>query len=181
MLSFKRALVVSKKLCYDRGAHPSSLPYESNLACMKVILLRDVAKIGRKGTVLEVPDGYAQNQLIPKKFAEAATPVNLKKISAVQLSSANSSKQEEDLFAAAVSALQETPLELTAGQVNAQGHLFKAIHESDIVAAAKARGLTLQPAQIKIPAHIKSLGEHTIELKRGASMKECIVIITKAT
>ena len=47
---------------------------------MKVILLR-WAKIGRRYTVVEVPDGYALNKLIPKKkMAEQASPANLKKI-----------------------------------------------------------------------------------------------------
>lgn len=147
---------------------------------MKVILLRDVAKIGKKGTVLEVPDGYAQNQLIPKKWAEAATATNLKKISAAQLTVANSSKQEDELFAAAASSLEATPLSLVAGQANAQGHLFKAIHESDIVEAAKARGLYLLSSQIKILAPIKALGDHTIVLKRGTTTKERIITITKA-
>ena len=47
---------------------------------MKVILLRDVAKIGRRFEIVEVPDGYALNKLIPKKDAEAATPANVKRI-----------------------------------------------------------------------------------------------------
>ena len=46
---------------------------------MKVILLRDVARLGRKGTVADVPTGYAMNQLIPSKSAAPATPENLKK------------------------------------------------------------------------------------------------------
>ena len=39
---------------------------------MKVILLQDVAKIGRRSEVVEVPDGYAQNKLIPKGMAQPA-------------------------------------------------------------------------------------------------------------
>ncbi|MEK7130946.1 MAG: bL9 family ribosomal protein, partial [Patescibacteria group bacterium] len=41
---------------------------------MKVILLRDVAGIGRKGEVKNVSDGYAGNFLLPKKLAQVATP-----------------------------------------------------------------------------------------------------------
>jgi peptidylprolyl isomerase len=47
---------------------------------MKVILLQDVAKIGKRFEVANVPDGYALNQLIPKRMAEPATPANMKKI-----------------------------------------------------------------------------------------------------
>ena len=47
---------------------------------MKVILLKDVAKIGRRHEVAEVPDGYALNMLIPKGLAKAGTPENIKKL-----------------------------------------------------------------------------------------------------
>jgi large subunit ribosomal protein L9 len=147
---------------------------------MKVILLRDVAKIGRRFEVVEVPDGYAQNQLIPKKLAETATPANLKKVTALKETASLHHKLEDDQFAAAVKAIEERPLALEAGQVNAQGHLFKAIHEADIVAAAKARGVVLLGGQIQIKSPIKSLGRHEIVLKHGSVSKVCFVDINKA-
>src|SRR6202007_1161915 len=47
---------------------------------MKVILLDDVAKVGRRGDVRDVSDGYARNFLIPKKLALSATQGNLKNL-----------------------------------------------------------------------------------------------------
>src|SRR5437870_13868268 len=47
---------------------------------MKVILLDDVTKVGRRGEVREVSDGYARNFLIPKKLALSATAGNLKNL-----------------------------------------------------------------------------------------------------
>jgi ribosomal protein L9 len=47
---------------------------------MKVILLRDVAKIGKRFAIVDVPDGYALNKLIPSKDAEPATTNNIKRI-----------------------------------------------------------------------------------------------------
>lgn len=146
---------------------------------MKVILLRDVAKIGRKGQVVQVPDGYALNQLIPKKMAEAATEVNLKKIASLNASTSLHDQQLSDQFAAAVAAFAKGPLMITAGQVNDQGHLFKAIHEADIVAAAKQVGVTVLPAQILIMSPIKSLGTHEILLKKGSAEHRCVVEIVK--
>lgn len=147
---------------------------------MKVILLRDVAKIGRRHEVVEVPDGYALNQLIPKKWAEAATPANLKKVTAQKAVTNLHHKLEDDQFASAVSILSASPLKVVAGQVNEQGHLFKAIHETDIVAAAKSHGAVLMPQQVQIASPLKSLGEHSITLKHKGVSKVVTVEISKA-
>src|SRR5215813_8812337 len=47
---------------------------------MKVILLDDVTKVGRRGEVRDVSDGYARNYLIPKRLALSATAGNLKNL-----------------------------------------------------------------------------------------------------
>ena len=44
---------------------------------MKVILMEDVKSLGKKGTIVNVSDGYARNMLIPKKLGVPATPKNL--------------------------------------------------------------------------------------------------------
>ena len=44
---------------------------------MKVILLQDVKPLGKKGEVVKVSDGYARNNIIPKKLGVEATPKNL--------------------------------------------------------------------------------------------------------
>lgn len=155
-------------------------PANGVIPTMKVILLRDVARIGRRGQIVEVPDGYAQNQLIPKKLAETATAVNLKKATALSASKVQHDVSEQEQFMAAVAKLSAEPLVLTAAQVNEQGHLFQAIHEREIIAAAKAKEAVLQPGQVLIALPIKSLGEHEITLKRGATSKTVLINVTKA-
>ena len=50
------------------------------MSSMRIILLQDVKKVGQRGSVVTVADGYAQNVLLPKKLATPATPENLKRI-----------------------------------------------------------------------------------------------------
>ncbi|MEY2665702.1 MAG: hypothetical protein RLZZ480_807 [Candidatus Parcubacteria bacterium] len=146
---------------------------------MKVILLRDVAKIGRRGQVVELPDGYAQNQLIPKKWAEPATPVNLKRIANLDATTKAHKAAEQTEFATAVAELTKNRLVLK-GDANAQGHMFKAVHEDDIVAAASLAGVRLEKRAVYIASPIKSLGKHTIELRHGAEKAQCeIEVISK--
>jgi large subunit ribosomal protein L9 len=147
---------------------------------MKVILLRDVAKIGRRSEIVDLPDGYALNQLIPKKWAEPATQANMKKIATMKATASLHDKLEDDQFKVAVSALQASALQIEGGQANDQGHLFKAVHESDIITAAKGKGVVILSSQISIKTPIKSLGNHEIVLKRGTVTHTCVVEVIKA-
>lgn len=145
---------------------------------MKVILLQDVAKIGRRFSVVEVPDGYAINQLIPKKMAEPATAVNLKKIEKRQADTTASKEANEARFDAAVAALTAEAL-LVAAEANEQEHLFQAVHEADVVTAAKEKGIDIDAAMLKIAAPIKSLGTHEIELVIGSKKKTITIEVVK--
>ena len=145
---------------------------------MKVILTRDVAKIGRKNQIVEVPDGYAQNKLIPTKSALPATPANLKRLQAQNAGIAASKDAKEEAFLKAVATLKEKELTITA-DANEQGHLFKAIHEKDIVDAAKSVAVTLDVSAIKISNHIKSIGQHEISLVHGKHTISYTITIAK--
>jgi large subunit ribosomal protein L9 len=145
---------------------------------MKVILLRDVAKIGRRNDIVELPDGYALNQLIPKKWAEPATAANIKKITAQK--AANNAHDEADKvrFESAVTALQTETLAVEAGPDD-NGHLFKAVREEDIIAAAALKAIVLDKAWVVVAKPIKALGTHEIVLKRGAKSVTCMIEIIK--
>jgi len=131
---------------------------------MKVILLRDVAKIGKRFSIVEVPDGFALNKLIPSKDAEPASPANVKRVlekhkqtAAGALLQVNGIKGIHETFAT-------DPL-LILMEANAQGHLFQSVHVSDIVKAAKEKGVVIPEGVVKIEAPIKSVGTHEVKLE----------------
>jgi large subunit ribosomal protein L9 len=146
---------------------------------MKVILLQDVAKIGRRHEVVDVPNGYAANKLIPKKLAEPATPANLKKIEKVQATKAGAAAETEAMFTAAKEALQAEPLTIPA-EMNEKEHLFKAVDASDIVEAAAAKGIVVTPQMIVFPEVIKTAGEHTVTLQAGPHNALFTINVVKA-
>ena len=145
---------------------------------MKVILLQDVAKIGRRHQVVEVPNGYAMNQLIPSKKAEPATPANMKKISKVHADIAANTSTIEAEFKTAKDALAAEPL-VIATDMNEQEHLFQAVNAADVVTAAAARGITLTPAMVVFPEVVKSAGEHTVTLQHGAHSAPFTISVVK--
>lgn len=144
---------------------------------MKVILLQDVAKIGRKHAIVNVPDGYGQNQLIPKGLAKPATPENLKLIERAQASKTAAASATEAKFFATKRALEGQTIVLS-GRKHNNGHLFAAIKPEEVVAAAAAAGIEIDPAMIKIDTIIKTVGEHSIGLVHGSHRSEFVINIT---
>ena len=138
---------------------------------MKVILLRDVAKLGKRFSVVEVPNGYALNQLIPKGMVEAATAENLKRVGARMEKQQSTKVSNESDFGAALAALQATPVTL-AVQANAQGHLFKGVKATDIAAAAATAGHAIPVDSIILIEPIKSLGAHQVSARLGTARGE---------
>ena len=136
---------------------------------MKVILLKDVAKVGLKSEIKEVANGYAQNFLIQRGLAEAATT---KKIALAQKHAAlRSAQQEADVstLEAGLAKLKGEGLVIRA-TANEKEHLFEAVSAEVIAAHLKdVIGVAVETAQIIIAEPIKELGEHTIKVQVGAT------------
>ncbi len=142
---------------------------------MKVILLQDVAKIGKKHAVVDVPDGYGLNQLIPRKMAKPATPENLKAAlheADIKKTSAASSLEKYEKTKAA---LNGKVISIPAPNKNQQGHLFAAIQKGQVIEALAKAGVVADPAMVELPRAIKESGEHEINLKHGAHHSSFII------
>jgi large subunit ribosomal protein L9 len=146
---------------------------------MRVILLRDVAKIGRRFEVREVPSGHAQNFLIPQKLAIAATPDALRKLEVEMKKKTIMTDRHDSDFASSLQVLTESGIELSL-PANEQGHLFKGVHASDIVKHLALKGLRIEEKEIVLPHPLKEIGEHAVILKSGQKTGEIIVRITRA-
>jgi large subunit ribosomal protein L9 len=133
---------------------------------MKVILTQDVAKLGRRHSIVTVPDGRGLNQLIPQGLALPATPENLKRIAFQKAKAADVAALDQRQFAAAVAILHDTVPTITA-KANQQGHLFEAIKPAQIAEALKAAGITLAVEHIATPTPVKSVGSHMVHLMNG--------------
>ncbi|MFT5849526.1 MAG: large subunit ribosomal protein L9 [Patiriisocius sp.] len=134
---------------------------------MKVILLQDVAKIGRRFDIVEVPSGYGLNKLIPQGMAKQASPENIKAINAQSAKTEADRAAIDATFTEALAAIKETALEI-AVEANEEGRMFQALKTDEILAAIKtATGKELLTSQLVIKTPIKEVGEHTLEFVSG--------------
>ena len=132
---------------------------------MKVVLLQDVKKLGKKGDVLEVAEGYARNFLMPQKLAGQATKDTLNQLQQQKTATADRQKrqtEEAKLLAAQLAAI-EVKIVAKAGE---GGRLFGAITTKDVADAAKAQhGVELDRRKMEFPDPIKNLGGANVFIK----------------
>lgn len=134
---------------------------------MKVILLKDVPRIGRKHQIKDVPDGHAHNFLIPRKLAERATPDAIKRIEAHDAKLALGRAESDQAFKDALKRASEAAAALSAG-ANKEGGLYKAVTVKEILAAFKEKGVVFEEHDMHIETPIKTLGAHTVRVSHGA-------------
>jgi len=132
---------------------------------MKVVLLKNVSKVGKRFDVKEVADGFALNHLIPRGEAKAATANVLKQVEAEKAKINAEMKIKENLIAKNLKEISQAVVTIK-GRANDKGALFAGLHKDVIVSALKEQTrLDIDPEFIVIEKPIKDLGEHEIEVK----------------
>lgn len=150
---------------------------------MKVLLWNDVEKLGRRGEIVEVKDGYARNYLIPRRLASKPTPSMYKEF---ELEKRRQNKLEAKLIAGA-SQVAERLGQIASVSIevntNDEGHLYGSVTPTMIAEALKDQQLKVEPKSIEIAEPIKQVGtfEVTINLHREVKPKLKVwVLSTKA-
>ena len=132
---------------------------------MIVILLQDEKKLGKKGDVVEVSEGYARNYVLPKKIGVEATSKNLNDL---KLQNANADKvaleQLNDAKAlAAVLAEKTVEVKMKAGE---GGRAFGSVSSKEIAAECKVQhGIEIDKKKIVLPEALKNFGMYEVNVK----------------
>ncbi len=147
---------------------------------MKVILLQDVKKIGNKGDVINVADGYGRNYLLPRKLAMEATGKNLQTLK-VQKNKQEAEKEREISKAKKIAEeLAKKPI-LIKTKAGEKGRLFGSVTSMEIASALEAQTkLKIDKRKIDLPEPIKTLGKHTVKIKLHPKVHSEFNIIVEA-
>ena len=131
---------------------------------MKVLLCEDVKKLGWLGDIVDVPEGYARNYLLPQRLAKVATEGNIKSIAQEKAKRSEQRLQERRRLEKAAQAVNGAEA-VVAAKANEQGVLFGSITESMIAANLRAQSFEVADEIVKLPEHIKQVGRHEVTLK----------------
>lgn len=144
---------------------------------MKVILLKDIPKVGNRYDVKDFAQGYAQNVLLSKGLAELATPQALARLEAKKAGLNKKKEEESRLFSELIASIDNKKVTIHA-KANEKGHLFKAVSARDVAQAIEsATGIQIEEHSIIIADHIKELGSHMVTIKKGDKKGGCEIIV----
>ncbi|MDQ3645639.1 MAG: 50S ribosomal protein L9 [Actinomycetota bacterium] len=143
---------------------------------MKVILAGDVEKLGQKGDVVSVADGYARNFLLPKGLALAATRGALRQAEQMQRARAERDQREKEAAAGKVAKLGATPVYISA-RAGEEGRLFGSVTKSDVARAIKEQlGEDIDRHVIRLEEPIRSVGTHSVEVPLHAEVNALVSV-----
>ncbi len=132
---------------------------------MKVILLQDVAKVGKKFEVKQVADGFGRNFLLKTGLATEANPAGLKRIAGLkskQIQAEQITKAEKEAFKQII----KGQVIVVKAKANQAGHLFAGLRKADIIKACQDQiGKKIEANDLIIDEPIKMIGEYSVELK----------------
>ncbi len=146
---------------------------------MRVIFLQNIKGVAQIGDIKNVADGYARNFLFVKKMAVPATTNATKIVTELKLKREKQSETNKEQALDLIKKMSDITLEL-AEDANEEGHLYGSINEKKIIHALKDRGVIIKEDQINMPQHLKTIGEHEVEIELHPEVKTKIkVLITK--
>ena len=132
---------------------------------MKIILLQDIPKVGKKYDIKNVADGYALNMLIPRGLAEVATARAEQQLLTYKAKATTEKKIQGELLAKSLEQIKEIKLNLKE-KANDKGHLFAGVTKEMLVAEIfKISRLNLDIESIKLAKPIKEIGEHKVTVE----------------
>jgi len=143
---------------------------------MKIIMLKNIEKVGKQGYVVNVKRGFARNYLTPRGLAIYATPANMKKLGDIQNKMAN---EEQKMLAELKNLAEKIAASklVFVRKVDEHGSMFGSVSENDIVHAIGEQGIVLHKSALVMDKHYKELGEIAVPVRLHKEVQTTLNIV----
>jgi large subunit ribosomal protein L9 len=131
---------------------------------MQIILQEDIEKLGTRGQVVEVAEGYARNFLLPRKLAMPASEGNLKRLEKIRTTLAKLTATEREQAQKIADALSTVTITLTR-KAGENDHMFGSVTSADLAQELSNQGHTVDKRKILLVEPIRTLGEYQVSVK----------------
>lgn len=146
---------------------------------MKIILKQDFEILGNAGEIKEVKDGYARNFLIPRGIALHATASNIKHFEDIRKQQTRKTQRETEKAKKTLDQLEKVKIEIKA-KVGEEDKLFGSVTSQMIYDRLIELGFEgLDKKKIMLHDHIKTVGEHPVEIKLYTGVVAKLMITVK--
>jgi large subunit ribosomal protein L9 len=146
---------------------------------MEVILIENVDKLGHRGQVVKVANGYGRNFLLPKKLAVAATPQNRKWVEQQRVRFLKLEAKEKGEAAELGQILEGVSVSFTR-KSGEQGTLFGSVTAIDIAEGLGAQGYKIDRRKIQLPSPLKVVGEYDVPVRLHRDVTATIKVKVEA-
>src|ERR1700761_1579092 len=146
---------------------------------MEVILKEDVNKLGHRGDVVKVADGYGRNFLLPQKLAMEATAANKVVIEQMKQSAVRRSAKEKGEAELLVNQLNNVEL-VFERKVGENDHLFGSFPAAEIAHQLEQKGYTIDRRKLQLEEPLRQLGEFHVPIKLHREVTAHIKVTVKA-
>ena len=146
---------------------------------MEVILREDVDKLGRRGDVVKVAEGYGRNFLLPRGLAMAVSEANKAMISKERKAHELRAAKEKEEFQAVAERIAGLRF-IAPRKVGEHDALYGSVTSGDIAEFLKAKGIEIDKRKVHLDEPIKKLGEHEVSIKLHPEVSGNLrVLVTK--
>src|ERR1700749_1081445 len=145
---------------------------------MEVILKEDVNKLGHRGDLVKVADGYGRNYLMPGKVAIEATLANKAVIEQMKASAVRKSAKEKAGAEQLAKQLSEVEL-VFERKVGENEHLFGSVTSGDIAHQLETKGFTVDRRKIALDEPLKTIGEYHVPVKLHREVTSHVKVTVK--
>jgi large subunit ribosomal protein L9 len=146
---------------------------------MEVILKEDVNKLGQRGDVVKVADGYGRNFLLPQKLAMEATAANKVVIDQMKQAAVRRSAKEKSEAELLVAQLNNVEL-VFERRVGENDHLFGSVTAAEITNQLEQRGFTIDRRKLQLEEPLRQLGEFHVPIKLHREVTAHVKVTVKA-
>ncbi|MDD3095220.1 MAG: 50S ribosomal protein L9 [Candidatus Neomarinimicrobiota bacterium] len=137
---------------------------------MKIILTKDVEKLGKTGDIVKVKDGYGRNYLIPKALGVPATAAAMKMSEQLKALESKKAKKAEGQAQSLAKKLKDISVTATM-KAGEEDKLFGAVTAQIIADLLAEKGIEINKHDIVLDEPIKELGVYDVPVKVGAGVK----------
>ena len=145
---------------------------------MKIILLKDVPKVGRKYEIKNIADGFARNMLFPKGLAEVATPDAVRRIEKIKAADTSRVAAAEGELLAQLERLADVTFQIER-KANTEGHLFAGLKQEEVLDVVHKKGFSFTANHLNLEKPIKTVGKREVEVAVG-NKKGVLLLEVKA-